>query len=387
MDDSQNDRLTHARAGHYLNCAYMGPISRRTEEAGVAGVRLKRDPTQIPPSAFFSEADAVRQRFARLIGLLDPQRVALVPAVSYAMAVVARNVPVRTGRNVVVAHEQFPSNVYSWRRLTDEGSAELRTVAPPEGAARRGEAWNERLLQAIDLGTALVALPNVHWADGTRFDLEAIGEKARAVGAVFVVDATQSLGAMPLDLARVRPDALVAAGYKWLMGPYGVALAYFGPRFDHGVPLEENWINRAGSEDIAALVSYRDDYQPGALRYDMGERSNPVTLPMMATALDQIMEWRPDRIQGYCDGLMRTSLEEVASLGYRVEDPAWRGRHLFGIRRPAGVSTERLKSALDRNRVAVSLRGDAVRVSPNVYNDAADAAALVSALREAAQGG
>jgi selenocysteine lyase/cysteine desulfurase len=383
MLECQKDRFTLAGDLHYLNCAYMGPVSRRTEEAGIAGVRLKRDPTLIPPSAFFTEADALRQRFARLIGVLDPQRVALVPAVSYAMAVVARNIPVRTGQNVVVAREQFPSNVYPWRRLTDEGGAELRTVAAPEGAARRGEAWNERLLQAIDLGTVLVALPNVHWADGTRFDLEAIGEKARAVGAAFVVDATQSLGAMPLDLARVRPDVLVAAGYKWLMGPYGLTLAYFGPRFDHGVPLEENWINRAGSEDFSALVSYRDDYQPGALRYDMGERSNPVTLPMMAAALDQIMEWRPERIQDYCDGLMRAPLEEVASLGYRVEEAAWRGRHLFGIRRPENVSAEALREALDRHRVAVSMRGDAVRVSPNVYNDAADAAALVAALREA----
>lgn len=381
MIECQKHRFSLPEDVHYLNCAYMGPLSRRTEEAGIAGVRLKTDPTLIPPGAFFTGAEAVRGGFARLIGVTDPQRIAIVPAVSYAMAIVAKNTGVHRGQNVVVAHEQFPSNVYPWRRLTEEGGAELRTVGPPEGSARRGAAWNEALLEAIDPGTALVALPNVHWADGTRFDLGAVGERARAVGAAFVVDATQSLGAMPLDMAAVRPDALVAAGYKWLMGPYGVAMAYFGPRYSEGVPLEENWINRAGSEDFSALVRYRDDYQPGALRFDAGERSNPILLPMMAAALEEIREWRPERIQGYCATLMQGAVAELAGLGYRVEDPAWRGQHLFGIRMPAGKPAEAVKAALDRHRVAVSVRGDAVRVAPNVYNDAADVEALVAALR------
>jgi selenocysteine lyase/cysteine desulfurase len=385
MLDCQKQRFSLPDGAHYLNCAYMGPLSRRTEEAGLAGVRLKSDPTRIPPESFFTGAQAVRARFARLAGVVDPQRIAIVPAVSYGMAIVARNVPVHNGQSIVVAHEQFPSNVYPWRRVAEETGAEVIAVAAPEGSTRRGEAWNERILQAIDSRTALVALPNVHWADGTRFDLAAVGERARAVGAAFVVDATQSLGAMPLDLARIRPDALVAAGYKWLLGPYGVAMAYLGPRFDHGVPLEENWINRAGSEDFSALVRYRDDYQPGALRYDMGERANPVLLPMMAAALDEIHEWRPDRIQSYCGALMQDALDEARTLGYPVEDPAWRGLHLFGIRLPAGLDAGAVRSALEANRVAVSLRGDAVRVAPNVYNDAADVEALMAALRQAAR--
>lgn len=362
----QKERFALPPEVHYLNCAYMGPLSRRTEAAGVAGVRRKLDPTGIAPESFFGEADRVRGLFARLAGVADPQRVALLPAVSYAMAIVARNTVLRRGQTIVVAHEQFPSNVYAWRRLADETGGEVRTVAPDPAADARAGVWNERLLAAIDASTVLVALPHVHWADGTRFDLEAIGERAREVGAALVVDATQSLGALPLDLARVRPDAVVAAGYKWLLGPYGTALAFFGPRYDQGVPLEENWINRAGSEDFTGLVRYRDEYQPGALRYDVGERSNPILLPMLAAALEELAEWTPQGVQAYCGALIQPLVEEAAGLGYRLEPASGRGDHLFGIRLPRGRDPEPLRRALEARRIAVSMRGDAVRISPNV---------------------
>ncbi|HEV2733391.1 MAG TPA: aminotransferase class V-fold PLP-dependent enzyme, partial [Longimicrobiaceae bacterium] len=369
---------------HYLNCAYMGPLSARVEEAGIAGIRRRRDPTSITPADFFPEADAVRERFARLVNAPDPRQVALVPAVSYGLAVVARNTPLGHGQNVVVVGEQFPSNVYPWRRMAAGAGAEVRTVAAPEGAQGRGEGWNARILEAIDPRTALVALGHVHWADGTRFDLESIGARAREVGAALVVDGTQSVGALPFDVQRIRPDALVCASYKWLMGPYGAGTAWFGPRYLDGVPLEENWIAREGSEDFAGLVRYREAYQPGALRYDVGERSNPVLLPMLRAALDQLLEWTPEAVQAYCRALTAGLVEEARALGYAVEDERWRGAHLFGLRAPAGVELSRVQEALARRRVAVSVRGSAVRVSPNVYNDAADVAALRDALREAA---
>lgn len=369
---------------HYLNCAFMGPLPRSVEEAGLTGVRSKSDPTSMRTDDFFAAANAVRERFARLVGAPDPARVAIVPAVSYGMALVARNTPLAAGQTIVIAHEQFPSNVYPWRRMATERNATMRTVAPPEGAACRGEAWNEAVLDAIDEQTALVALPHVHWADGTRFDLARIGARARQVGAALVVDGTQSVGAMPFDLGRIQPDALIVAGYKWLLGPYGAAMAWFGPRYDAGEPLEENWINRAGSEDFSRLTDLRDDYQPGAVRFDMGERSNPILLPMMAAALDQILEWRPERIQAYCADLMSDAVGEARALGFGVEDDAWRGSHLFGLRMPPGLTPDAVQAALARQQVIVSVRSGAVRVSPNVYNDAADTDALISALRSAA---
>jgi selenocysteine lyase/cysteine desulfurase len=226
-------------------------------------------------------------------------------------------------------------------------------------------------------------VPTVHWTDGTRFDLEAVGERCRAVGAALVVDGTQSVGAVPFDVERVKPDALVVAAYKWLLGPYALALGWFGPRFDDGTPLEETWIARAGSEDFQGLVDYVDDYQPGAVRYDVGERSNFALLPGLEAALELVLAWTPDEVSAHGARLTAPLLDEARGLGFRVEDDAWRSPHLFGLRMPAGLDLAALRAALEARNVFVSLRGTSLRVSPHLYNDDGDVAALLEGMRAA----
>ncbi len=367
---------------HFLNCAYMSPMSRAVEKAGLEGLARKRRPYEILARHFFDDSESARALFARLVGA-PAERIAIVPSVSYAAAVVARNTKLERGQRIVIASEQFPSNVYAWRKLCAQRGGELVTVAPEAGSARRAESWNERLLAAIDERTALVALANVHWADGTRFELEALGARARSFGAALFVDGAQSVGALPIDVERVKPDALAAVGYKWLMGPYSLGYAYFGPRYDGGEPLEENWIARANSEDFRGLVSYRDEYQPGARRFDMGERSQLQAMPMAVAALEQVLAWGPANIQAYCSALTERLVEATAPLGFRAETATRRGGHLVGLRAPEGLDLDALGAHLSAAKVHVSLRGNAVRVAPHVYNDERDIDALVEVLSRA----
>ena len=370
---------------HYLNCAYMGPLPRVAERAGIEGLKAKRFPQAIAPEDFFRPADELRARFARLVNAPEPNRVATVPSVSYAVSTIARNTRVGPGRNVVIAHEQFPGNVYPWRRLVEDGGGELRVVEPAGGGAR-GEGWTERILDRIDGGTAAVAMGTVHWTDGTRFDLRAVRERTRDVGAALILDGTQTVGAVPVDVGDLDPDALVVAAYKWLLGPYSLSLAWFGERYLDGVPLEETWIGRRGSENFAGLVDYADEYQPGALRFDVGQRSNFALIPALSASLDLVLEWRPERVSDYCAALMADALGRFRELGLRVEDDRWRSPHLFGLGLPPGMDAERLKRSLDRHRVGVSFRGRSVRVSPYVYNTEGDAEALVAVFAEALAG-
>ncbi len=369
---------------HYLNCAYMGPLPKTAEEAGVRGLRAKRFPQEIEGEDFFRPADELRARFARLIGADRPERVAIVPSVSYAASTVARNTRAGRGSNVVVAGEQFPGNVYPWRRLIDEQGGELRVVAPPapgpNGPGGRGRGWTERVLESVDGGTVVVAMGIVHWTDGTRFDVARIRERTREVGAALVLDGTQSVGAMPVDVAALDPDALMVAGYKWLLGPYSLGLAYYGERYLDGRPLEETWIGRRGSDDFAGLVEYEDAYRDGAVRFDVGECSNFALIPALSASLALLLEWGPERISSYCEDLMADAWAPLEALGLGVEDAAWRAPHLFGLRLPPGADSVAVKESLASRRVGVSFRGSSVRVSPNVYNAAKDAEALVDAL-------
>ena len=186
---------------------------------------------------------------------------------------------------------------------------------------------------------------------------------------------------MPFDVARIQPDALICATYKWLMGPYSMGFAYLGPRFDDGEPLEETWIGRAGSENFKELVNYRDDYQPGALRYDVGERTNFALMPMAIAALEQVLDWQPERIQEYCARAHRRRWSTACgrwATPWRIRRSAAPTCSACG-RRPAPTSPRRA-SGCARARCYVSLRGSAIRVAPHVYNDAADVEALMVAL-------
>jgi selenocysteine lyase/cysteine desulfurase len=369
---------------HYLNCSYLSPLLKSVEEAGIQGIKAKNRPWETIPDHFFEDSNRLRSLFGKLVHAASAKDIAIMPAVSYGLATVAKNVDPSKGNTIVISGEQFPSNVYAWKRFCEEHDCQLKVVDPPEGFDSRGRRWNERIMDAIDSDTLLVALGNIHWTDGTLFDLKTIGAKARENDAYFAIDGTQSVGALPIDVQEIKADALICAGYKWLMGPYAITLGYFGPRLQDGIPLEEGWIVRKNSEDFSGLVDYEDGYQPGAQRFDMGERSNFVLVPMMIEALKQILDWGPQNIQAYCEQLTADLEKGLPDYGYQIEDADWRAGHMFGIRLPASVSLKKLQHQLDEHNIHVSVRGSAVRISPNVYNDEQDMTALFEVLKDVA---
>ena len=375
---NQKDKFNIDQSVVYLNGAFMSPQLKSVTEVGLEALKVKENPALVGVDDFFETPRLLRTEFSKMINNPDPERIALVPSVSYGMANIVRNLQVG-GQKVIVAGEQFPSNVYPWLRLTGDQKGKLEIVEAPEETENRGAKWNEKILTAIDSNTALVALSHAHWADGTLFDLLAIRNRTREVGALLVIDGTQSVGALPFDIQEIQPDALVCAGYKWLLGPYGLGFAYYGEAFDNGVPIEENWINRLHSEDFAGLIEYEEEYQRGSQRYGMGEQSQFMLAPMLLRSLEQLNEWQPARIQAYCKELLAGPLQELVQHGYWVEDEEFRASHLFGIRHEK-VSINSIKSALSEKDIFVSYRGTSVRVSPYVHNTQQDIEKLTSVL-------
>ncbi len=346
----------------------MSPLMKAVEKSGTEGIKTKRNPLAVTPKDFFTHGDLLRKEFAKLIGSKEENRIALIPSVSYGMANAAKNIKLSRSEKIIVVGEQFPSNYYPWQRLSLDSGAKLQVVAPPATLTNRGKTWNEDILNAIDKDTRIVSLGNVHWADGTLFNLKEIRKRTLEVGALLLIDGTQSVGALPFSIKEIQPDALVCAGYKWLMGPYSIGMAYYGPYFDQGIPIEENWINRLHSEDFAGLVNYQLDYQAGALRYEVGEHSNFILAPMMLTALKQVNSWEPKNIQVYCEQISKKPIELLRNNGFWIEDSKFRSSHLFGIRLPAIKDIKLIKSSLQKRKISVSYRGDAIRVSPHLYN-------------------
>lgn len=369
----------------YLNSAYIGPLPLPVQDAGALALARRAAPIGITPADFFVPADRTRALCAQLINA-PAEQLAFVTTAAAGTAIVAKNVVPRARQNVVMLGDMFPSNVYPWRNWRAQ-QVEMRMVTAPDapwtastGAATRATRWNSAVLQAIDAKTVLVAMEPAHWTDGTLFDLEAIGTRCREVGAVFVIDATQVAGAMPLDWQRIRPDALVVHCYKSMLCNYGLGFMALGERFANGSPLDESWLMRAGSDNFAALVDYQDDYGSGMRRFDTSLRSNPMLIGMLEASCRLLLEWQPARIRDYLLAIERRPVERLRALGFEVADEAQRCANLFGIKLPAGLAPEACRVYLAQQQIHVSVRGTAVRVSPHVYNDEADLDRLVDAL-------
>jgi selenocysteine lyase/cysteine desulfurase len=359
----------------YLNCANMAPQLTSVTDAGLRAVRAKESPWNLTAPEWFSGAEMLRALAARLLDV-ESDGIALVPAVSYGIAIAARNLKVSPTQTIVLLDQEFPSNVYAWRELARKSGCRIITVR------RSGKAsWTEVLEDAIDEKTAIVAAPQSHWTDGSKVDLERIGKRVREVGAALVIDASQSLGACPLDLGKVQPDFLVAVGYKWLLGPYGLGYLYVAPKWrESGMPLEQSWLTRAGSEDFARLVDYRDEYRPGARRFDMGDFPQFVLVPMAIAALEQLLAWGVSNIQETISTLTEKVAQYARGEGYGVLPLEQRCGHMIGIRHPEGVPGE-LPALFREDKVFVSVRGDSVRIAPHLYNDGSDIERLFEVLR------
>lgn len=376
MIPSQRHRFAMPADVHYLNCAYMSPIANDVRDAIAKGARFKEQPWTYKPSDFFSYPEAFRERAATIIGT-DKDCIAIIPSVSYGLAAAARNLPLARGQSIVVLADQFPSNLYIWRERARETGAAIVTVRREAGAA-----WTEAVLAAIGPHTAIVAMPNCHWADGGMVDLVAVGKACRAVGAALVLDLTQSLGAMPFDVAEVQPDFAITACYKWLMGPYSLAMMYVAPRYHEGTPIEHSWINRAGAEDFSRLVDYRDDFQAGARRYDMGEKSNTPSLMGAIAGIDMLLDWGVVEISETL-AVKTTAIAEAAQgIGLTAAPIGVRAPHFLSLGFPGGVP-DGLTDRLAAQNVFVSLRSTSLRVTPHLYNDGADADALIEVLAAA----
>ena len=364
----------------YLNGAYMSPQLRHVEATGIQALKRKSQPYNIQVEDFFEPVDELKMAYSKLINCSSPDRIAIIPSVSYGMAAVAQNLNLSPGDNIVIPFEQFPSNYYAWEKVAQANGATIKTIAPP-AEAPRGQAWTTAILEAIDQNTAMVAMGHVHWADGTLFDLLSIRKRTREVGALLVIDGTQSVGALPFDVSIIEPDALVCGGYKWLMGPYSIGLGYYGPAFDQGTPVEENWINRKDSHDFSQLVNYQPEYQPLAGRYNMGEKSNFILTPMLKAGIEQLLRWGVTNIQSYAHHLLQQPLKELEALGCTMEPHNHRAHHLVGVRLPQGANMEQLRQRLKEKNVHVSIRGNAIRISCHLYNEAWEANRLVDCFR------
>lgn len=361
----------------YFNCAYNAPLLNKAASVLVSGALSKRHPWLRKPADFFEDAESFRQLASQALGG-SKDCYAVIPSASYGIATVARIFERRLSSSdeIVVLAETFPSNYLSWKRLTQLTGARIVIAPRPNDSD-----WTKAVLSRINMRTALVAVPNCHWTDGSVLDLEVVADAVRSAKATLVLEVTQSLGAMPLHIDRVQPDFIVAAGYKWLLFPYGLSIFYAAPRWHDARPLEETWLNRAEAQIFESLADYAEDYQSGARRFEMGQKCAPSLLPGGLAALEQIGSWGVARIATRLEEINDRIAEVISEVGLTPVPKANRSPHILGATAPRGLPSNLIPMLAERD-IYISRRGNALRFSPHLHVTDRDIGRLCESLHE-----
>lgn len=361
----------------YLDAAYITPIPQSAAQAGARGVAVKAAPWDMTIGSFYDELEQARALAASFIGA-EMDDIAIIPATSYGIAVAAANVPVPAGSIILMMENEHTSHRYAWYELAKQKGARVITVP-----RKPDQPWGAAIVAAIkgaDAPVSVVAGTLVHWFEGMTVDMEAVSDAARAAGASLVMDGTQWVGALPFDVARIRPDFLAFATYKFLLGPYRFGFLYASKAWqEKGRPIEFHSWNRMGGERPDFYLETMPGYLPGARRFDMGERSDFALLPIAINALELIKSWGLAAVSerlAYLNGLI---WEEAERRGFSGPSKAFRAPHLsvveLGTRH-----REDLARRLKDHRTFVTIRGTKMRVTPHVYNEEKDIVRLFDLL-------
>jgi selenocysteine lyase/cysteine desulfurase len=316
-------------------------------------------------------AEEVRSACARLVGC-EARQVAFVKNTSEALSFVAEGYPWRPGDVVIVADQEFPSNIYPWwglRRLGVEARMLPATGVTPE-----------LVESAFDERVRMVALSAIAYGTGERRDLEAIASLCHARDALFVVDAIQAIGAVEIDMTRCRVDCLAADGHKWLCAPEGAGfMALSDALLERLRPVELGWKSVVDSQ---SFHPYEFRVRTDASKLEAGSL-NLLALHALGAAVDLVQEVGPAEVESRLAGLT----------GELVRGLADRGRRILGNRPSASTSgivtfvphgsPERVRQELWARGVITKVRFSGIRVAPHYYQDTADVARFFAALDEA----
>ena len=361
----------------YLDCAYQGPFPNVTAARLREAIELKCHPVRLTEPDYFEWPDRVRARLSRLVGAgLD--EIALTASATQGIGVVAGGLEWKAGDEVVIASTNFPSNLLTWLHLRRR---DVRvTVIEPRGGCVRPE----DVAAALTPRTRLVALDWVSYSTGVRIDLAAVGELAHRHGALFVVDGTQGVGAVELDLHALPVDAMAVAAYKWLLGPYGTGFSYLQrdllDRLDLSVV---NWSSVEGSDQFDSLPVDRFTLPNAARIFDTGDTASVINLRGLERSLEYVEAVGVRTVNQHCRRLLDRLADGLRAGGYTLSAAAEaeHGSTILGFQTPSPAATELLHAKLRAQHVAVSLRHGMIRVSPYLYNDDAEIDRLLAEIR------
>jgi len=357
----------------YLNHAAVAPLPARVAAALRAHADDQSGFGALHWKKWYRRYDELREKAAAFVGG-DAGRISLLPSTSLALNLVAQGLDWRPGDNVVGDDLEFPANVYPWMNLAPRG-VEYRIARSRDGRLTAAD-----FAPLVDARTRAVAVSWVTFHSGFVFPLAEISALCRDRDALFVVDAIQALGTMPIDAAALGIDVLAADGHKFLYGPEGLAIFAFSEKAKAAIrPPWVGWWNVPWRESQLAY-----DLRPFA----SGRRFEAGSLPTgsvyaLAASIDLLASVGAEEAERRIGGVVAALRGGLRQLGWEIRTPAGsRSAILAAV--PPGGDARGAVAKLEEAGVVTSPREGAVRFAPHVGNDAAEIERVLAILRSAA---
>lgn len=351
----------------YLNAAAIALVPEVAAEATLSWERDigTQGTVHLDEEAEAKVFDALREAGARLLGA-QPDEIACASNASELLCSLAWGLGPGPNSNVVSCSVEFPSVVYPWLRVAALTGCDVRLTRDPDYVIDPDE-----LIDLIDDRTSAVCISHVQYLTGQRLDLTRLAEVAHGHGAILIVDATQSAGAIPIDVVADDIDVLLTSGYKWLCGPLGSAVLFV--RRSLHKKLEPGMVGWRSTDQIGIDFDSRHiDWAPAARRFEFGTIAYGGTVGL-ATAIDYLMDKGIEEIHSHNLELANRLVGALTSLGAQFVTPSVDNLQssIVTVRLP-GHDHVRLARRLFDERVVVSPRMGSLRIAPHLYNTADD---------------
>ena len=361
----------------YLNLASESPMPKVSIRAVQAALEAKKNPHHKPDATFFEVPNRTRASIAKLIGG-KPEEVALTSGASAGVAAVAYALTWKPGDEVITAKGEFPLQLATWKPMEEREGLKLKIVSPRERFITADD-----LIAAMTPRTRLVSVSMVRYDDGSLLDAARVADACHKQGALLLLDASQSCGALPMDVKQLGADFIVSAGYKWLLGPFGTG--FFWAKSEHLAMVRPGpfyWMALMGSHNFDAMNFEDPKPGPSAKRWDAPESASYFNFNLVAmdASVDFVLRMGPELVSAHnrkLIELMFARLPKDRFVPASPLDPAQRGPYgCFAARSPE--KTAEYYQRLRKENVIVSLREGNIRVSPHLYNTERDIDRLIS---------
>jgi selenocysteine lyase/cysteine desulfurase len=361
----------------YLNAAGQAPMPRVSIRAAQTAIEWKKYPHKIPDDVEHGLVGRVRELLARMIGA-DTSEIAVTTGASSGLAVVAHGIEWRPDDEVLIARGEFPAHFATWLPMQDAGRLRVRVAAPRERFLA-----TEDLISAITPRTRLISTSLVRFDNAARCDAAKLADAIHAVGGLLLLDVSQCVGAMPMTVAGLGADFLVAAGYKWLLSPYGTG--FFWARKERIAQMRSgpaNWKATESAEEFHKLSGEDIQLTKEARRWDAPETSSFFNLAPMQVSLEFLHRVGVHTVWVHNRALIGQIIERLPldrCILASPADPDARGPYVCIAARKASRTPE-LYEKLRAAGVIVSLREGALRIAPHLYNTEMDVDRLIRVL-------